>query len=452
MLTLENLKKIAFPIHKNQYISHEHIKGKWDNIQWLFNIYRNKNFKKGKNLVSVSYFLLMEIDEVYSFARGKSLQNYQKNHIEKIKIYNRGINDIIKKSARSDLDITVRVYCDFTTINILQRFLKFPNVELYYYFVPKFFDTTRLSHIGFFGTVMRYLPLFNLKNHNENDWETVTISDIDTIFLTEYALLSYYVKNPKLPNIMFKNRACYYVSSRILAQDLPIPEISVISSFIIQRDTQDSKIFFDFLQNCLLDGCDIYKNAIGKYLPFNLKERPMQGRLEYGVDEYFMNVFFIPKCYLDKNLPIAEAFVADKYFGVNSWLFIVMSDKDLKIKNPKLMEEFLYFVAKLFFPVGYKFPKYKDVKELINIVGDKFYNDQIYRIQFPIEKYEAVENFVKKHGPEELNMDPRIMSCFKRGKERYPDSTVIKIVYPDPKYPKFIEKTVDIIPHKNKHD
>ena len=85
MLTLENLKKIAFPIHKTQYISHEHIQGKWDNIQWLFNIYRNKNFKKGKNLVSVSYFLLMEIDEVYSFARGKSLQNYQKNHIEKIK-------------------------------------------------------------------------------------------------------------------------------------------------------------------------------------------------------------------------------------------------------------------------------------------------------------------------------------------------------------------------------
>jgi len=148
MITLENLKKIVSPIHLNN-ITMERFQGRWDNVQWMFNIYKNSQFKKGKNLVSLSYFLLREIDDVYSFARGKKLEEYKKEHAQKIQTYNKGLKTIINTCSKSNLDITVRIYCDITTIDLLQDFLRFPNVELFYYFIPKLFEGETMSHYGF---------------------------------------------------------------------------------------------------------------------------------------------------------------------------------------------------------------------------------------------------------------------------------------------------------------
>jgi len=448
MITLENLKKIVSPIHLNN-ITMERFQGRWDNVQWMFNIYKNSQFKKGKNLVSLSYFLLREIDDVYSFARGKKLEEYKKEHAQKIQTYNKGLKTIINTCSKSNLDITVRIYCDITTIDLLQDFLRFPNVELFYYFIPKLFEGETMSHYGFLGTLLRYLPLFKTDFHNSGEWETVSINDIDTVYITEFTLINYYIKTPKLPNILYLNRACYYVAPRILHQNTLIPELSVISSFIIQREPQDFAVFLDFLSNCIIRECEKYKKLLNKYLPFDLKEKPFGGRLEYGVDEYFMNVFFIRRCYLDKNLPIAEGFNRDNTFGIVNWLFILTNEKDLKINNPKLLSEFLHLIVDLFFPKDYSFPKTENLPEIINIIGNDFWNMRINKKEFSLETYRKIVDFIKKYGPEELNIDPRIMPCFERSLTRHINSLVIKVVKPDPTYPKYTEKTYEIIRYKN---
>lgn len=447
MLTLENGRKILNPIELKSHIKHEKVKGSWGDIKWLFNIYRNKYFKKGKNLVSLSYFLLRDVDEVYSFSRGKTLENYQKNHIEKIRTYNQGIKKILKRCKKSHFNITVRIYCDITTINILEQFLDLHNIELYCYFIPKFFEEKRLCHAGFFGTLMRYLPLFEHKYHNEGEWNTVTISDIDTQFYTEYNLMTYFIKHPRLPNILYKNRGCYYVTPRVLHQNANIPEISVISSFISQRKPKNLQILINFLNECILNESPKYKKLLNKYLPFDLSKKFLKGRLEYGVDEYFMNIYYIKYAYLEENKPISEAFVNDTSFGINNWLFILMNDPNLKLKNPKLFESFLLFNIQLFFDKSFKIPVYKDPYELLNIIGDRFYADGYYKKQYPLEVYQKVVDYIYRVGPEELNIDPRIMTCFNRGLIRHNDSTVIKVVKPNPSYPKYTETIFDVYKH-----
>ena len=446
MISSKNKKRLFEPLTNNY--QEKMINGDWDGIKWFFHIYRSNNFKKGDNLISVSYFIKHSADDIYSYQRGKkNKKNYEKEHEEKIKKYEKGIKDIIEESKKLSLNVNVRIYCDITSIHNVEKFLVYDNIELYFYIFPDFFDIKNLCHYGFFGTLIRYFPLFKLDFHNNEEYFTTTIMDIDTNFYNEGLLMNFYINKLKsdknLPNIIYKNRACYYVSPRVIHMDLDTIYFSVISSFIIQHKPQPFDCFIDFIKNCLIKPCKKFEYLLEKYLPFNLTKRPLGGRLEYGVDEFFMNVFFMKKNYFDKNLPILEIFLSDKSFGVNEWLYELLSASNLKIKNPDLVIKFLFLVVKLFFPKNYKVPKFNDVYELIKIIGNEFYDKKYYTKVYPENKYRKVIDFVEKYGPEELNMPKQILVCLERSIERNPFKTIIRIVKPDPVYPKFKEEFFD---------
>lgn len=445
MVNKEKLNKILNPISIRPHISDELIYGKWDDISWAFHIYRNKNFKKGKNLHSICFFLIEKIDEVYSFQR--TAKNFTEGHQEQIKRYFRGIHSIINEAKKSKLDITVRIYCDVTTAIPMAKYLYEYNVELYVYFFPQFFDFNKMCHYGFFGTLIRYLPLFKLEKHNEDEWNSVIVSDVDTDFKKEIRIVRYYLNDDSLPNIFFRNRSCYFLVPRILYLNMVPPCFSIISNLLMQKKSQDFTIFKDFLQNCLLKSCEHYENSIKKYILINLSKQPLNGKVEYGVDEYFINYIFLQKCYIEKNLDLLEVFIKDNDNPFYRWFRLFMYFKQ-DIKYPEVLKQFLKIFGIIFFGETYKIPD-KSIPEIIEIYYKEFENREIQKTKISEEKYNTIIDLIKKIGPEKLNMPSTIYTCLERARNAVWDKNVIRLVKPNPKYPEFTEKIINTFPLKN---
>ena len=449
MASKELVDKILNPIRKNVHLTSEVIYGNWDDIKWGFNIFRNKEFKAGKNLVVFSFFLLKEVTNVYSFQR-KEKENFKSVYDEKLRSYFRGVKSIIKNSKKANLDITVRIYCDITTARNVAKYLFEKNVEIFVYYFPQFFDHKDLVHFSFFGTIVRYLPLFKIKKHNDDNWNTVTITDIDTPFINELKLLRYYLENQEnLPNIFFRNKSCYYLIPRLIFLKMKPPCFSIISSFILQRKPQDPNILIHFLSQCLLLSCQEYNNVVKKYIPLNLSKQPLKGRLEYGVDEYFINFHFLKKAYIDENKDLLEAFIKDKDNIFYRWITLLESYKPT-FKKPELVETFIKIAVKLFFSENYKLPEYKNTNELIKIFSDEYKKQDILLTKTTKDKYEKLIEVIKKIGPENLFMPDTIFPCIERQPYLISNENVIRIVKPNPKYPDFVETNVKIIPYFEK--
>ena len=444
MLTQNDLNNIMNPIKMNEHISEEKIIDKFGDINCYFHIYRNKYFKKGINLISVSYFLMENVDEIYSKQKGKTVEQHQLEHHKKIQLYFNGLKTIIKKNKNINLFTTIRIYCDISTAKYVESFLFDKFVEVYVYYFPDFFDTKKMVHFGFFGTLIRYLPLFNLQYHNNGDWKSTTILDIDTIFKDEPKVMKYFLNKKETPNLLFWNKNCYYLTPRLAWMDINPPYFSIMSGLIMQKVPQNFEIFSDFLNNCLLKHCPQYEKMLSKYLQINLNKRIFKGKLEYGVDEFFINTYFLNKFYIQSNQEFLEVFIRDNGFPLKEW-FLTLKLYKQPINNPKLLTEFLLFILAIF-TKDFKLPPYKNVNDLIDIIYNEFFgNQKYYNMKYPQKFYEKLVEVVEKIGPQEINMPENILICLKRSVKLFPNDIIIKSVKPHPQYPKFSEKIINKI-------
>lgn len=439
-----NLDKLINPIILNEYITDQKITGKWGEVSWLFHIYRNRYFKKGLNLISLCYFVMGKPDELYSKQRGRTQKNYEIEYQKKIEKYINGLKNIIKKNKTIKLYTTIRIYCDYSSIHLVEPFLRNKYVEIYYYFFPNFFNKNTLLHHQFFGTLTRYLPLFKLPNHNDGDWNSTIVLDIDTIFKDEPPVMKFFINKKNTPNLLFWNTSCKYLSQRLIFSSVIPPYFTVMSGLIMQKKPQDFEVFSDFLNNCLLKDCPKYEKMLKQYLQVDLNKRVFKGKLEYGVDEYFINNHFLQKCYIDKNSPFLEVFIREKGIPLSSWILTIRTYKP-EFKDPELAMKFYHFLLATF-SKDFEIPKYNSIYELIEIIyNELFHNPKYFNVQYKKENYEKLYEVVKKIGPEKLGMPKNIMQCLKRFTNFHPDDMVIKLVKPKPKYPDFSEKIVDII-------
>jgi len=430
------------PIVKESFVEDMYIKGMWGMVEYMFHVYRNVNFRRGRNLVSVCFFLLKEVDEVYSFQREK--KNYKKEgYDEHLQKYFNGIKNISKMTKKSNLDITLRIYCDITTAKFLKNYLYNTHVELYIYYFPQFFDKKLMVHYGFFGTLIRYLPLFKLPKHNDGNWESVTVCDIDIRFSNELRLMKFFINEVKDVNFFFKNASCYYLMPRLLELDLRPPYITIISSFFVQKEPQDFLVYEDFLNNCILNPCKKYEESLRKYLPFNLEKRPLGGRLEYGVDEFFMNYFFLRRCYLEKNKNLLEVFVGKKEIPIKSILKYLIIQKP-KIEEEEMLRQFLRVCVALFFRNDFVESKNASIWVMIEVMLLELENP-IYRREYKKEELNKLIDILKKIEPKKIGLPDNVFVCFERVISTEISANIIKIVKPNPVYPAFSEEDYKII-------
>ncbi len=365
--------------------------GCWNKCKYNFYIYKNNDFKKYRHLITASLFIL-DIDEIYAKQKNITLEELRVEHENKTNGYINGLSNIITKCG----EFNVRIFCDNTSIKYVEKFLTRNNVEIYYYHFEDFYDYDRCCHYGFFGTLVRYIPFFDFTEF-EGVWETVTVVDLENNFFNSKKIIMNFIKNirPNTPNLMFWSRPCYYLSSRMFCLELDIKNFAIISSLITQRRRQDKNIFINFINNCLLNDCEIYNRTLRRYLDIDFEKRIFGGKLEYGVDEYFINYHFLNECYYKKNNPFYVIYCRDVSGGILEWI------KNIRFTIPRCeiideiaTKEFLGIIIEYFFVERIILPDLP-INDLIDWVAEQYYK---LNLQYLHRKKDQTEEISKLYG------------------------------------------------------
>lgn len=234
------------------------------------NINTNTNINKNKYLLSTSFFYLE-----------KSYKSSQR--------YIDGILKIIEFVEQNKYYV-LRIYYDksiFFNPKYTELFDKIKTnnlVELCEYSCSQFIQS-KPFHIGTFGTLLRFLPLFE-KSH----WEVIYILDIDD---ANYGYIKLYVDNlvASEKKFYFYNLEDY--GKKYLNQFNNKFGDAIIANIYVKNHRFDIKIFTNFLDwitksNKLFMMIEnLNKNS------YAFKNSPKDIVQTYGLDEYFLNINLI---------------------------------------------------------------------------------------------------------------------------------------------------------------
>lgn len=413
------------------------ISGKWNECKYKFYAYKNISYRKYKNLISVSLFMLPFIDEVYASQKNISVSELSIIHENKSAEYISGLKFIIERCG----DVNVRIFCDHTSVKYCEKHLKETKVEIIYFHFEQFFNDKKRCHIGFFGTLMRYLPLFNFTEF-EGKWDTVSVIDLENNYFNVKKIVGNYLRNIKedTPNLIFWTRPCYFLSARMHNINCELKNFSIISSFILQREVQNKDIFINFLNNCLLNTDKDYDETLRKYLNIDFENRRFYGRLEYGVDEYFINYYFLNECYIKKELPFNVVLYKDVSGGFLEWIKnIRFTIPKKEISNIKITQEFIELIVKVFFPDDVKIPDL-DIYEKIDWIAEKYYDLSLQILHRKTDQSQELEYFynqLKDDKFKELDLYSDYIKGLELNMQLTNNSFSNFLITPDGSYPNF---------------
>lgn len=173
--------------------------------------------------------------------------------------YQRHLIKFLKQTKNILKDFEIRIYTDDSAIDFcLEAAQSYDDVSVYEFECSLFKD--KIGHIGTFGTLVRFLPLFE-PNH-----ELVFISDID---IPEYYLL---IPNFK-EDIFYKTMLCY--ERKVYGR-----EYTILAGTFVSKIQFPKQLLTRFLNKDLSDWIKALNNA-NKYKP--------PSKFPYGMDEVFMN-------------------------------------------------------------------------------------------------------------------------------------------------------------------
>lgn len=232
-----------------------------------------------------------------------------------------GILKIIKFVEKNE-NYILRIYYDETIFlndkyaDLYEKIKLNSKVELCEYSCNNFIRS-KPFHIGTFGTLLRFLPLFE-----ESDYDIIYILDIDD---ANYDFIKLYVES------LMKSKKHFYFYD-IEDYGKKYDEMfnnkfgdTVIANIYVKDYRFDLKIFTDFLDT-LINSNKLFK--LIEYLnkkTHALKNYPNDIVQTYGIDEYFLNVVLINTLekknisWIKENLYfnyfITKPLVYDNYYG-----------------------------------------------------------------------------------------------------------------------------------------
>lgn len=311
----------------------------------------NINIKK--NIISSCFF---------------KMKNGYKNFSEYVK----GItilNDIITKKLK---EFTLRLFIDMSIYNdkkIMNMLNKIENIELVVYCCNRFVKND-IYHLGTFGTLVRFFPLFNFDN---NDSKMVIITDIDLHIEDFHNMHMYY----------------HYISLKKNYSDNEINKL-YIYGFGIFDNIYNNKYILPYIQAANIIGINkipghIIENFLIKmdvskitYTTRKISNKEKSSKCDeyicFGIDEYFLNITLID--YLLKN----------KFSTLFLVRYNVMGPIYNYLNYDKKYLSYIKFLTKDIYIN-------KDIKKHIEFVNNIFYNNTTIK-QF----YNKIEiMFIKRY-------------------------------------------------------
>ncbi len=359
-------------------------------MECIWKIYK-KDVKKDYHIVSVSYF------------------SKKDKSAEKKKKYFDGLKKLYFLMRKILPNYTLRVYCDESVIsNILSFYHKVnkDHIEIFEYNIPILHESNNHTiHKGTTGTLWRFLPLLKTKIHH---CDKKLVLDIDTFYNDMYLKL---IKNIEEKDekiyFMYRSHPYYYQSKRLSCVEGVVDFEYLVAHFIYQSNEVDYSIFSNFLERYFVNISNINKNKI-------MKKCEMISEFEYGIDELFMNEYFLEKQFefvekTDNKLYILYHLSPYDY----KYVFFDFLDEIKKISKNK-DEKVILFMEKLFEALHLKneLEKYNlinktkkiDVNKFITFIQNYKSNKSIYfydKLFIPLFKNESykkkIQNVFKKY-------------------------------------------------------
>ena len=364
------------------------------NIECIWKIYKKEGEKKNYNIISISYF------------------SKKDKSAEKKKKYFEGLKKLYFLMKKILPHYILRIYCDQSVIsNILTFYHKVnkEHIEIFQYNIPFLQESNNSSiHKGTTGTLWRFLPLLKTKLHH---CDKKLVLDIDTFYNDIYLKLikDLETKNEKV-YFMYRSHPYYYQHKRLSCVEGVIDFEFLVAHFIYQSNEIDYSIFSNFLERYLVNISNKNKDKI-------IKKCEMISEFEYGIDETFMNEYF-----LEKQFELIPKYEKDKsklyiLYHISpydyKYVFFEFLDEIKKINKSKDTNVIL-FMEKLFEALNLKseLEKYNlvnvnkkiNVNKFINFIQNYKSNDSSFfysQLLIPLFKNESygkkIQNVFKKY-------------------------------------------------------
>ena len=242
-------------------------------LEPLFNF--NPNIKK--NIVSSSFF--------------KAIISTHKD----FNLYIDGLEKLYEKVISDPMNFSLRLFIDesvYKDSQLMSRINSLEKIELVLYKCKEYEIPNTEFHYGFFGTMLRFFPLFDFENNDANLVIICDIDDYNYFDMNKSNVLEcknfeqiYMLKKGNLgKNIIFDLKMLNHGN---------INPYSVASSFFGYKKT-DHKVIIDFMKKMEKNPFKVfsnYKNKVkdlGKKIPDSIYKN--YKNFIYGFDEYFLNV------------------------------------------------------------------------------------------------------------------------------------------------------------------
>jgi hypothetical protein len=225
--------------------------------------------------------------------------------------YENALKHFLEHTKQLD-NFEVRIYTDDSGIDYaLKVSQNMENVSIYKFDCPEFKDDN--YHIGTFGTLVRFMPLF--EDHN-----IVWVSDID--------IPSSYLDMNTL-HLMEKHKTQIYIQTLICYERKVYgrKQTIVANKFIIKNLKLSKALLTRFL-NKILNGS--FKNIINDLNNANTRKPP--SKVPYGIDEYFMNTSIYDNIHKRSlKIYIMKQYDAEKF--IEYLPSITQKDKSIILQN-----------------------------------------------------------------------------------------------------------------------
>jgi hypothetical protein len=278
-----------------------------------------------------------------------------------VSFYKDYLESLINKKSKLLKGFELRIYTDDSGKEIVLDLAKNHNhVSVHHYNYPAFKEGN--GHTGTFGTLVRFLPLF------ETGLEIVWITDID---------VAYPIIDPNTIRQMKNLNRDFYVNSFFCYERKPWiagVKYPIVAYKVISFKTFPRQLLTRFITK-LTNGD--YKDVIENINNYNERKKP-NNRFPYGMDEYFINKIFYNylkthdvSIYLMIGYPILS--------------LLVYRDQSLTSDEVKMIKDFSYIPTKEVYPKIKKIMK-RSIPKVVDelpCLQELLDNDKIDRFPMP---------------------------------------------------------------------
>ncbi len=309
----KSLSKSITPLIVKENLS-PHMECEWK-------IYRETIPKENYHLISVSYF-----------SKKNKSDEAKKKYFE-------GLKQLYFQMRKILPNYILRVYCDTSVIERVLSFyhhIKRDHMEIFQYHIPLLFEINDNVHKGTTGTLWRFLPLHDLELHTSH---RTLVLDIDpghddmnyNDMLIRFIRKIEYEKRETY--FMYRSFPTYHLMPRILCTESDIQFEYLVAHFIYQTNKISSYILSSFLERYFVNLSN--QNRIKIYQTCEMKSE-----FEYGIDEIYMNEYFLPQQF-KQTKKIDIFYYHDNYYvyTMNIKIFIIELLNFLKNMSKKNMNK-----------------------------------------------------------------------------------------------------------------